>query len=381
MSEDAARAPAPGGETAAADAAASPSPDVPLVSPDEVREAAGRIAGVALRTPLLSGELPGGRRVWLKCENFQHGGSFKIRGAYNFMARLEPEAREAGLVTYSSGNHAQGVAYAARAFGARAVIVMPQDAPAVKVEGTKRLGGEVEFAGYTTTDRRARAEELAAETGATIVPPYDHPHIIAGQGTVVLEAWEQLGRALERRRSGVSRTGTTDGAKGAAARRGVAPELGVLLVPIGGGGLLSGNAAMVRELAPECRVVGVEPEGAASMKRSLEAGGPVTLDAVDSIADGLKPVRPGDLTFRHVRELVDDVVTVSDEALVEGLRWCYGRRLVAEPSGAATVAALLSGAVATEEGEGEIVAVVSGGNVDADAFAGWIASRATGRDR
>lgn len=325
-----------------------------LVSLDAVREAAGRLTGVALRTPLVPGTLSGGEDVWLKCESLQHGGAFKIRGAYNFTALLPEVERERGLVTYSSGNHAQGVAAAARAFGVPAVIVMPEDAPRVKVEGTRSLGGEVVREGHTTTERRARAEEIARETGATIVPPFDHPDIVAGQGTTALEALEQLQEAA------------------AVDSRDPRPP-GLVVVPIGGGGLLSGHAVVLRALHPDCRVVGVEPEGAASMKRSLEAGEPVSLDHVDTIADGLKPVRPGDLTFRHVRALVDDVVTVSEEALVEGLRWCFRRRLVVEPSGGAALAALLSGAVDPPD-DGATLAVVSGGNVDPDAYARWVAA-------
>jgi threonine dehydratase len=336
--------------------------EVGLVGLRAVQEAAGRLEGVALRTPLLPGELPGGATVWLKCESLQHAGAFKVRGAYNFVSLLDAERLEAGLITYSSGNHAQGVAYVARQFGVPATIVMPTDAPAVKLEGTRRLGGTVVQCGTTTTERKARAEEILAERGGTMVPPFDHPDIIAGQGTVALEVWEQLDEAASR----------GEGATG---------DPGLVLVPIGGGGLLSGCAVALRELAPDCRIVGVEPEGAASMKRSLEAGHPVVLDRIDTIADGLKPVRPGDLTFAHVRELVDAVVTVSDEAIVEGVRWCFRRHLVVEPSGAATVAALLAGAVEPAEGGGaDVVAVLSGGNVDPGLYAGWIGSVPDGED-
>jgi threonine dehydratase len=328
-----------------------PEPGEPLVSLQEIEDAAERIRDAVLRTPLLPGELPDGERVWLKCESLQHGGAFKIRGAHNFIALLPEAVRRRGVVTYSSGNHAQGVARAARSFGVDALIVMPEDAPAVKVEGTRRLGGEVVFSGHTTTERRERAREVARERGCTVVPPYDHRRIIAGQGTAALEAWAQLRDAAE-------------------AGRAASPEPGLVLVPIGGGGLISGHAAALAELVPGCRVVGVEPECAASMRRSLEAGEPVSLERVDTIADGLKPVEPGALTFRHVRELVDEVVTVSDRALVRGLRWCFDRRLVVEPSGAATVAALLDGAAAVPAA-GETVAVLSGGNVDPEDYARW----------
>ena len=320
---------------------------------DEVRAAADRLRGVARRTPMLPGEVGDGRRVWLKCESLQRGSAFKVRGAHNFVAALDEEERDAGLVTYSSGNHAQGVALAARAFGLEATIVMPEDAPAVKIRGTRRLGGEVVLEGTTTTERRARAEEIAASTGATVVPPFDHRNVIAGQGTVALEGLGQLRRAADR----------GEGATGSPA---------AWLVPIGGGGLISGHAVVLRALAPDCRIVGVEPEGAASMRRSLEAGEPVTLERVETLADGLKPVRPGELTFRHVRDLVDEVVLVDDEALVAAVRWHFERRLVVEPSGAATVAALLSGTVDPAAGDGDVVATVSGGNVDPGVLAGWL---------
>lgn len=319
-----------------------------IVSLEEIREAAVRLADVALRTPLLPGRLEDGRTVWLKCENFQHVSAFKVRGAYNFVARLPEERRRAGLVTFSSGNHAQGVAFAARAFGLEATIVMPEDAPAVKVAGTRRLGASIEQVGTTVTERQERAEEIVRQTGATMVPPFDHPDVIAGQGTVGLEIVEQLEAA------GIGRPG-------------------VVLVPIGGGGLISGVAAALRATVPGVRVFGVEPEGAASMRRSLDAGEPVTLERVDTVADGLKPVRPGEHTFLHVRELVEDVVTVSDEEIREGLRWLYRTRLVAEPSGAAAPAALLAGRVSLASA-GETVAVVSGGNVDPRLYAEWIAN-------
>lgn len=324
----------------------------PLVSLADVEAARDRIGPAVRRTPLLPAPRPtaGGRAsgdppdaLSLKCENLQWVSAFKARGAYHFVSRLSAAERNAGLLTYSSGNHAQAVAFAARAFGARARIVMPVDAPAVKRDGTRALGAEVEFAGTTSAERKARAEEIQREEGGTMVPPFDHPDIIAGQGTTGLEIVEQLG-----------------------ARR-----PGLVLVPVGGGGLLSGVAAAVRGRCPEATIVGVEPEGAASMLRSLETGGPVTLDAVDTIADGLKPVRPGDLTYRHCRELVDRIVTVTDESIRAAVVWLFGRRLVVEPSGAATVAALLEGAVEPAE-RGATVAVLSGGNIEPSLLADWI---------
>lgn len=335
-----------------------------LVGLEAIRAAAARLRGIARRTPLHPAGLEDpedrDRRVWLKCENLQHVSAFKVRGAYNFVSLLPGEERSAGLVTYSSGNHAQGVAFAARAFGVPATIVMPTDAPRVKLEATRALGARVEQVGTTSSRRRERAEEILRERGGAMVPPFDHPDIIAGQGTVGLEIAEQLAEAAER----------DPGAPGRPA---------LVLVPIGGGGLISGVAAAVRALAPEARVVGVEPEGAASMRASLEAGAPVTLDRAETVADGLKPVRPGDLTFRHCRTLVDRIVTVSDEEIRRGTLWLLGRRLVAEPSGAATVAALLAGKVDPASGGGATVAVVSGGNVDPGLLAGWMEAR--GADR
>lgn len=337
-----------------------------LVGLEEVRAAAERLRGVSRWTPLHPTELrlPGrggdrGHPVWLKCENLQHGGAFKVRGAYHFVSRLTEEERGAGLVTYSSGNHAQGVAYAAREYGAPALIVMPEDAPEVKREATRALGGRIVFEGYTTEERKARALDIARTEGYTVVPPFDHRWIVAGQGTVGLEVVEQLREAARR-------------AGGNPAADAARPALAV--VPIGGGGLISGTAAALRGLAEGCRVVGVEPEGAASMKASLEAGEPVTLDEVDSVADGLKPVRPGDLTYRHVRSLVDEVVTVTDDRIREATAWCVREGLVVEPSGAAPVAALASGSVrdVPAADEGSVAAVLSGGNVDMDTLGEWI---------
>jgi threonine dehydratase len=325
-----------------------------LVTLNEIRAARTRIEGTVVRTPLLDSWLdrPGGTRVWLKCESLQHVGAFKLRGAYNYISSLSAEARAGGVVTYSSGNHAQAVAWSAREFGISATVVMPTDAPEIKRRAVVSMGGRVEQVGTTTTARKARAEEIVAGGGGAMVPPFDDPTIIAGQGTVGLEIVEQLTAARERD-AGVGR-------------------LGLVIVPIGGGGLLSGVAAAVRGLSPETRIVGVEPEGAPKMRRSLDAGEPVTLDAVHTIADGLKPVRPGDLTFAHTRDLVDDVVTLSDASIRSAVLWCYGRRLVVEPSGAAAVAALLSGRVPASAG-GETVAVLSGGNLDPELLESWMA--------
>ncbi len=337
-----------------------------LVTLDEIRAAADRIRGAIRRTPLLpvdrsAGAVPGGASdLWLKCECLQFAGAFKLRGAYNFISSLPPEVRQGGVVTFSSGNHAQGVAFAARTFGIPALVVMPVDAPAIKVAAVRRLGARLVMAGTTTTERKARAEELLAEVGGTMVPPFDDPGIIAGQGTAGLEIVEQLREAARRRRAEI--------------------HASTVLVPIGGGGLIAGVAAAIRELAPDASVIGVEPEGAPKMSRSLEAGHPVTLGSVDTIADGLKPVRPGDLTFAHTRDLVERVVTVDDVSIREAVLWCHGQRLVVEPSGAATIAALASGRV-MPAGDGATVAVLSGGNLDPTLLRSWLAGAAAGPAR
>lgn len=307
-----------------------------LVPISEIRAAAGRLAGVAVRTPLLPWGLPGEEgdgEVRLKAESLQHSGSFKLRGAYNYVSALPDKEVEAGLITYSSGNHAQAMALAARLRGVPATVVMPTTAPAVKSEGARRLGARIVFEGTTSLERKARAEEIQASEGLHMVPPFDHPAIIAGQGTTALEAVEDWGR------------------------------IDTWVVPIGGGGLASGCGVVLRTLCPEARIIGVEPEGAAAMRASLAAGEPVTLDRIDTIADGLAPTRPGDLTFRHVSSLFDDVVTVPDTAIREATGLLLHRRkLVVEFSGAAALAALRTGRVATEGRR--VVAVLSGGNLD-----------------
>jgi len=307
-----------------------------LVGLDAIREAHERIRPAIVRTPLypsdvLTREL--GTDVRLKLESLQQTGSFKFRGAYNYVSRLSADARSKGVITYSSGNHAQSVALAAQLHGARAVVVIPTTSPQIKQEGVKRLGAEVVLEGTTSRERMAKAEFLAEERGLVMVPPFDDPTIIAGAGTVGLEMaedWDAFDSAL---------------------------------VPIGGGGLCSGTAAALRRLRPDVRIYGVEPTGGASMKAALKAGQPVTLDSSTSVADGLLPIRTGNLTFKHVREFVDDVVLVDDDAIREAVSFLFKQhKLVVEFSGAATVAALRSGKIETE-GRG-VVAVISGGNVD-----------------
>jgi threonine dehydratase len=310
-----------------------------LVTLDEIRAAAERIRGVARVTPLLEVTAAAGRPLFLKCENLQPAGAFKIRGAYNMVARLHDEVRPAGVITYSSGNHGLAMALAAERLGMPAIVVMPEDAPEIKIDGVRRHGAEVIFAGTTSVERKTRAEAESAVRGYTIVPPFDHPWIIAGAGTCGLEIIEQC------------------------------PNVSAVYSPVGGGGLVSGIAAAVKRCRPSVRVIGVEPAGAAKMSASRAAGRAITLERTSTIADGLRPLRPGDLTFAHVQALVDDVVTVSDEAIAAAVRWLYRETgVIAEPSGATSVAAALE-AVAAPAGT---VAVVSGGNVAPGDFARYI---------
>jgi threonine dehydratase len=308
-----------------------------LVGLEEIRAAYGRVSDVVVHTPLhpsdeLSAEL--GAEIRLKLESLQRTGSFKARGAYNFVSQIPLRERASGVITYSSGNHAQAVALAAKLHGIRAVVVMPTTAPEVKRKGAERLGAEVVFDGTTSVQRKARAEAIQAEEDLVMVPPFDHRWIIEGAGTVGLEIFEDW------------------------------PDFDTFVVCIGGGGLASGTSAALRRLRPDARIIGVEPEGAASMRAAWDAGKPVTLDAVATIADGLAPVRAGELTYAHVREFCDGVVTVDDEAIRDASRLLFVRqKLVVEFSGAATVAALRSGRISVDPGE-RVVAVVSGSNVD-----------------
>ncbi len=305
-----------------------------MVDLSDIQQAAERVRTIARVTPLLDVTALAGRPLLLKCESMQPGGAFKIRGAYNMVARLTPEQRARGVVTYSSGNHGQAMALAARELGAPAVVVMPTTAPAIKVEGARGFGAEVIFAGTTSSDRKTRAEQESTARGLTMVPPFDHDWIIAGQGTLGLELLQQC------------------------------PDVETVLVPVGGGGLLAGVAAAIKQTKPSIRVIGVEPAGAAAMKASLAQGHVVTLDKTASVADGLMPVRPGDLTFAHAQKYVDDVITVEDEQIIDAVLWLFTKaKVVAEPSGAATVAAALAGLVT---GSGPTIAIVSGGNIGLD---------------
>ena len=304
------------------------------VSLTDIEAARERIRTVARVTPLIDVSAAAGRSLWLKCESLQPGGAFKIRGAYNMVAQLPDADRARGVITYSSGNHGQAVALAARVLGAPSVVVMPTTAPVIKVEGARAFGAEVIFEGTLTVHRRVRAEAEAAARGLTMVPPFDHEWIIAGQGTLGLELIEQL------------------------------PEMATVLVPIGGGGLISGVAAAIKQSKPSVLIVGVEPAGAAKMKASIDAGSIQTLPSPSSIADGLMAVRPGDLNFAHVRKFVDRLVTVDDERIASAVAWLFAKaKIVAEPSGAASVAAALA---AEPPFPGPAVAIVGGGNLSAE---------------
>lgn len=325
-----------------------------LVTLAEIAEARHRIKSAARYTPLIDvpwpsanpgskTQDPGRKTLFLKCENLQPMGAFKIRGAFNMIAQLPKDSLARGVITYSSGNHGQAVALAAQALGAPAVIVMPTTAPQVKIDGCRSYGAEVIMEGTTSLDRQKRAEQEAAARGLTIVPPFDHKQIIVGQGTMGLEILEQR------------------------------PDIGTVVVPVGGGGMASGVAAAIKLSKPSVRVVAVEPIGAPKMTKSLEAGQPVTLPSSKSIADGLMNLRPGDITFAHIRKFVDEVVTVGEEDIAKTIGWLFrNARLVVEPSGAVTTAAIALGLGHIDDSNGSVVAVVSGGNVAPEAFAKYV---------
>ncbi len=304
----------------------------------DLRLAQGRLQGVAARPPLvLCPSHRADRLLYFKPESFQPMGAFKLRGAYNKIVALSPAERERGVIAYSSGNHAQGVAYAARELGVRAVIVMPGNAPKVKLDSTAALGATIVMVGNSSEERRIKAEELAAEHGYVIVPPYNDETLIAGQGTVGLEILEDL------------------------------PDVETVLVPVGGGGLISGIAAALKLSRPAIKVIGVEPELAGDAQASLRSGQIVDFSPAQTsqtIADGLRTQHVGDITFAHIQAFVDDIVTVSESEIREAVRrLAFGARLVAEPSGAVTFAAFLfhrAELPATRLN----VAVISGGNIE-----------------
>jgi threonine dehydratase len=313
---------------------------------EDVERAAGRIAGVAHRTPVLTSRTLDertGAHVHVKAECFQRGGAFKFRGAFNKISSLDEDTLGRGVLAYSSGNHAQAVAIAAGLLGSRATIVMPEDAPAAKLDATRGYGAEI-----VTYDRWAESREelgaaLAEERGLELVRPYDDPLVMAGQGTVALELLEDT------------------------------PELDLLLVPVSGGGLIAGCSTAAKALRPGMRIVGVEPEAGDDTRRSFAAGERVRIDVPRTIADGLQAREPGELTFEVNRQRVDEIVTVSDEEMVEAMVFLFDRlKVVAEPSGAVGVAALLSGKV--DAGDRSVGVVLSGGNVGATRFAELVAT-------
>jgi len=309
-----------------------------LVSLDAIRAAANRIAGIAVRTPLVHAYFPDvAGKVWLKPESLQPIGSFKLRGASNKILQLTKDEISRGVITYSSGNHAQGVAYAAREVGAKAVIVMPSNAPAIKRAATLAYGAEIVDVGIASNDRLAKAEELVREHGYVVIPPYDDEQIITGQATCGLEIIEAL------------------------------PELDLVLAPVSGGGLLSGIATAVKRISPRTKVFGVEPELAADSAESLRTGRIVTWAAEltsRTIADGLRTQSVGVRNFAHIQTFVDGIVTVSEAEIRAAMRAIVGSaRIVPEPSGAASTAALLFHAAELPSYK-TAVAVVSGGNVD-----------------
>jgi threo-3-hydroxy-L-aspartate ammonia-lyase len=318
-----------------------------LVTIDAVRGAADVLRGVALRTPLVPYGSPE-NRILLKAESLQAIGAFKIRGAYVAVAGLAPSERERGVITYSSGNHAQGVARAARLLGTPAVIVMPSDAPAIKRERVAADGAEIVTVGTSSEERRERAEAIAADRGLAIIPPYDDDRIIAGQGTVGLEIAEELA------------------------------DVALVVVPVGGGGLASGVAVAIKALVPGARVIGVEPELAADARESLERGEIVRWSAADvsrTIADGTRTQALGRRTFAHLRAFLDGIVTVSEAEIAAAVRLAAERsRLVAEPSGALALAAIAfrGEELRLRDLDGPAVGIVSGGNVDPEQYRAYL---------
>ncbi len=306
---------------------------------EALRSAARGLKGIAVQTPLLDIPMLANRLqvpVAAKCEHLQPIGAFKIRGAYTAVSRISEEERGRGVITYSSGNHGQAVALAARLLGTKAVVVMPERAPAIKVDGVRRQGGEVIFAGNSSAERYQRAKALAEERGLVMVPPFESLDVIAGQGTCGLEI-------LEAR-----------------------PAVETILVPVGGGGLIAGIAAAVAAVKPSVRVIGVEPASAPRLARALDAGAPVKMELARSLADGLLALSIGELPFAVLSGVVREAVQVSEDEIATAVRFLYQElKLVTEPSGAVTTAALLAGHV---QPTGSTVVVVSGGNVEPELF-------------
>jgi threonine dehydratase len=320
----------------------------PILTLADVQDAARRIAGVAHRTPVLTSRTINdvvGAEVFIKCENFQRIGAFKFRGAYNAISRLTPAQLEGGVLAYSSGNHAQAVALTAAMLGTQALIVMPEDAPASKVAAARGYGAEILTYDRYTENRETLGAKLAAERGLTLIPPYEHKHVMAGQGTVALELIEETG------------------------------PLDALLVPMGGGGLMAGCSTAATAVCPGIRMIGVEPSDADDTKRSLQAGHRVSIPVARTIADGLASDIPGEMTFSVNRRLVDHVVLVDDDEIRSAMVLAFERlKIVIEPSGATALAALLAGRL--DPVPERIGVVVSGGNIGVDRFADLLAQAA-----
>ncbi|MDB5745764.1 MAG: Threonine dehydratase [Massilia sp.] len=319
--------------------------DTATLQYSDVEQAAARILGAAHRTPVLTSSTANARldaQLFFKCENYQRMGAFKFRGAFNAIARFSDAQRAAGVLTFSSGNHAQAIALSARLAGIRATIIMPQDAPALKVQATREYGGEVIFYDRYTENREEIAQRLAAERGMTLVPPYDHPDVICGQGTAAMELFQDVG------------------------------PLDVLLVPLGGGGLLAGSALAASGLSPGCKVIGVEPEAGDDGRQSLRKGEIVHIGVPKTIADGAMVTHVGEHNFEVIRRRVDDIVTVSDAQLVETMKFFAERmKMMVEPTGCLGAAAALHAAYPVA---GKRVGIlISGGNVDLSRFAALVA--------
>jgi threonine dehydratase len=318
---------------------------MPTPTLNDIYAAQSRIAGHVQATPMLHShtlaDLSGAATFALKCESLQKTGSFKVRGALNAVSRLDDTARARGVVTVSAGNHAQGLAWAARALGVRCTVVMPATASRTKAAASTGYGAEVILHG-TSAEAFVKASELAVEKGYTLIPPFDHVDVMCGAGTVGLEIMKQL------------------------------REVDVIVVPVGGGGLLAGIASAAKQINSKVIVVGVEPVGAAAMEQSLAAGHPVRLDKIDTIADGLAAPFAGELTYPIIRDLVDCVVLVTDDEIATAMATILTRcKLLAEPAGATATAAVLSGKVTAAAGK-RVVAILSGGNVDLDRLKGMI---------
>jgi threo-3-hydroxy-L-aspartate ammonia-lyase len=319
-----------------------------LVDLASIEDAAARLHGIAHRTPVLTSTTLNtavGAQVFAKAECFQRAGAFKFRGAFTAISRLTPAQRERGVATYSSGNHAQAVALAATLLGTSATILMPDDAPPVKLAATRGYGAEVVTYDRYSSERTTLGEQLAVERGLTLVPPFDHWDVIAGQGTTALEFFEQAG------------------------------PLDVLVVPVGGGGLISGCATVAKAISPATNVIGVEPAAGDDVRQSLATGAIVTIPTPRTIADGQQTTAPGTRTFAVMQHFVDGIEVVSDQQIADAMRFAFERMKVAlEPSGATALAALLAGAVG--QGGQRVGVVLSGGNIGAERFAQLVGDRA-----